>query len=779
MNNHARHTRMTELEVQNERLRAEIALLSDEVARYRTFVEGTDDLIIQVDATGAFRYVNPSAERVFGYTPAQCIGMSAFDLIHPDDRLRTQYAFQTWLQNHEQSATFENRLIHRDGRAFHMLWTINLHYDDQGQLQVANAICRDITAYKQQIEQLLQSETLLHSIADNVPAALFMKDLEGRFVLVNQFAAATLNSDPARLIGIREADLFRPALAEAITRKDQEVIKNARPLPAEYRIPLSDGEHTFSSVRFPIRDAQGAIYATGGIALDITERKHADEQLRLFQDILQTTPLAVAIAPITTALHSYINPAYCQLIGYTAEEFIGMPVTQVFADEPEYIRSLFAQCIEQGTWQGELTYRRKDGTTFPAYLTANVLYDVSGAPNAIVGFVQDLTLRKQQEEALRIFRDIVHNTPVAISNAPVTTGLLSYVNPAYCRLLGYREEELIHQPLSFVFAEDPEYINSAFMQCIREGFWQGEIRYRYRDGTAIPTYLTANILYDENGVPDVAAGFVQDLRPQKAQDARLHLFQLLVENAPDGIAITDSSLHITYANPAFETMFDYQPTVVGRSLEQLIIPEDRPMISTFVQRVQTEGAVRDQMRYQRANGQVFTAQFSGLVIRDDAGNVLGFASINRDITELLRAEQERQLLQEQVITAQQAALRELSTPLMPIAEGVVVMPIIGAIDTARARQIMETLLEGINAHNAEIAILDITGVRVVDTQVAAALLRAAQAARLLGAQVVISGISAEVAQTLVHIGADLHEMVAKQSLQQSIAYALAQRRLMD
>ncbi len=776
MTNHARHTRTTKLEAENERLRAEVAMLSQEAAHYRTFVEGTEDLMIQIDATGAVTYVNSAAERVFGYTPAQCIGMSVFDLTHPDDRLHAQHAFQTWLHNHEQNVVFENRVIHRDGRTFHMRWTINVRDADQGQQQAINAICHDITAYKQQIEQLLQSETLLHGIADNLPGALFVKDLDGRFILVNKFAAATINSDPAHLIGVREADLFQPALAESICKKDRQIVEHAAPLTTEYHVPLSDGEHTLNLVRFPICDAQGVIYATGGIALDITERKHTEEQLQLFQNMLYTTPLAVATAPVTTALHSYTNPAYCQLIGYTADEFHGMPVTQVFADDPEYIMSLFAQCIEQGTWQGELTYRRKDGTTFPAYLTANVLYNASGTPDVVVGFVQDLTAQQQQAEALRIFRDIVHNTPVPISNAPVTTGLLSYVNPAYCRLLGYREEELINQPLSFVFAEDPEYINRAFMQCINEGFWKGEINYRHQDGTIIPTYLTANILYDENGVPDGAAGFVQDLRPQKAQEARLRLFQLLVENAPDGIAFADSTLHIAYANPAFEAMFGYQPTVVGQSLEQLIAPEDRPRMAVFAERAQTEDGIRDHICYQRANGQVFTAQFSGLLIRDDDGNVLGFASINRDITELLQAEQERQVLQERVIAAQQAALRELSTPLMPIAEGVVVMPIIGTIDSTRAQQIMETLLEGINAHTAEIAILDITGVRVVDTQVAAALLRAAQAARLLGAQVVLSGISAEVAQTLVHIGADLREMVAKQSLQQSIAYALNQRR---
>lgn len=85
---------------------------------------------------------------------------------------------------------------------------------------------------------------------------------------------------------------------------------------------------------------------------------------------------------------------------------------------------------------------------------------------------------------------------------------------------------------------------------------------------------------------------------------------------------------------------------------------------------------------------------------------------------------------------------------------------------------METLLEGVSTHRATLAILDITGVRVIDTHVAGALIRAAQAARLLGVEVVLSGISPEIAQTLVHIGVELREMVAKASLRDGIAYAL-------
>ncbi len=100
------------------------------------------------------------------------------------------------------------------------------------------------------------------------------------------------------------------------------------------------------------------------------------------------------------------------------------------------------------------------------------------------------------------------------------------------------------------------------------------------------------------------------------------------------------------------------------------------------------------------------------------------------------------------------------------------MPLIGAIDSARAQQIMETLLEGVAQHRSDVVILDITGVQVVDTQVANALLQAAQAVKLLGAQVILTGIRPHIAQTLVSLGVDLRGIVTRSTLQTGVAYAL-------
>jgi rsbT co-antagonist protein RsbR len=410
-----------------------------------------------------------------------------------------------------------------------------------------------------------------------------------------------------------------------------------------------------------------------------------------------------------------------------------------------------------------------------------------------------------------------------------------------------------------------------------------------QDGTTI-WIRTSKIPLQRDGEIIGVLGNYEDVTFLRQQEDELRTFKLLVENAPDGIAIADLALTLQYTNPALAGMLDYE-TLVGVNVNDIVYPPDLPILQQVVEQVMQGLAPRETVRYVRRDGGLVTVQASALALYDRHGHLSGYASINRDITEqieaeeelrhserrnralleampdlmfLLRAdgvfldykadrsgrlllppeaflgrhvtevlppylaervvyhieqlrltgemqqfeyrldlgdqveeyearmvlsnndililsrniteqrrmERERTAMQEQIIAAQQATLRELSTPLMPIANGVVVMPLIGAIDTARAQQIMETLLYGVAKHHAHVAIIDITGVKVVDTQVAGALMRAAQAARMLGAQVLLTGISPEIAQTLVHIGAELRDLVTKATLQEGIDYAL-------
>jgi len=159
-------------------------------------------------------------------------------------------------------------------------------------------------------------------------------------------------------------------------------------------------------------------------------------------------------------------------------------------------------------------------------------------------------------------------------------------------------------------------------------------------------------------------------------------------------------------------------------------------------------------------------------VRDDSGRVAQITTLSFDITERKQGELEELHRQEAVIEQQSAALLELSTPMLAISEDTVVMPLVGAVDSRRAQQIMEALLSGIASNGAGVAILDITGVSVVDTQVANVLVRAAKAVKLLGAEVVITGIRPEVAQTLIGLGVNLSDIITRSTLRMGIAYAL-------
>ena len=126
---------------------------------------------------------------------------------------------------------------------------------------------------------------------------------------------------------------------------------------------------------------------------------------------------------------------------------------------------------------------------------------------------------------------------------------------------------------------------------------------------------------------------------------------------------------------------------------------------------------------------------------------------------------------ERVIRAQQEAIRELSTPVLPVRERLLILPVIGTVDPLRARQLTEQLLRGIRTNRARVVVMDITGVPAMDATVANHLVLTVEAARLLGATVIVTGLSPELAQTLVNIGVDLSKMDTVGDLQGGIEEA--------
>jgi rsbT co-antagonist protein RsbR len=167
----------------------------------------------------------------------------------------------------------------------------------------------------------------------------------------------------------------------------------------------------------------------------------------------------------------------------------------------------------------------------------------------------------------------------------------------------------------------------------------------------------------------------------------------------------------------------------------------------------------------KIGGRAIPIEYTAAALKDKAGNIIGGLEYILNITE--RVQQEKKL-QEQSRT-----IMEISTPVIKLWDRVIVLPVVGVVDSLRAQQMMQTMLKKITETNAKVIILDIAGVATVDTAVANHLIKIAKATKLMGCRCIISGISPAVAETLVQLGIELGDVTTNSTLQDSLADAFA------
>ena len=263
------------------------------------------------------------------------------------------------------------------------------------------------------------------------------------------------------------------------------------------------------------------------------------------------------------------------------------------------------------------------------------------------------------------------------------------------------------------------------------------------------------------------------------------IFRALAEHATDGIFMSSPQGQITYANRAGYELFghDYEQQGLTGAEFTTLIPrlkvneEDESSLPTADQETLftalQSGGWRGELKQQRQDGSTFDAYNTMFAIRADTEEQVALAAIIRDVTDQKQAELEREQLQQEIIDAQRQALKELSTPIIPVMDHIIVMPLIGSIDSMRTRDITRALLAGISQHRAKVVIVDITGVPFVDSGVANHLNKTIQAARLKGARTIVTGISDAVAETIVDLGIDWSEITTLSDLQTGLAAALS------
>ncbi len=352
-----------------------------------------------------------------------------------------------------------------------------------------------------------------------------------------------------------------------------------------------------------------------------------------------------------------------------------------------------------------------------------------------------------------------------------------YANKAFRELYGMTQEQLynmidapFNEPdFTQQYIKDDEYVFSTgqILEIPREHVT------RY-DGVVRTARTVKSPIRNAAGQVVKTVGVSRDITESSHAEELVSRLAAILEATTDFVMMADLQGRALYLNQAGRRMvgvaadadigafsiFDFQPDP--------IITEQALPTATRV------GVWSGETTIQRRNGGAFPVSQVILAHTTADGYPEFLSTIARDMSDLKQAEEalRQSMVQEEIIRGQAAALAELSTPLIPISDKIVVMPLIGTMDSRRAQQVIETLLKGIATSGALTAILDITGVAVVDTQVANALVRAAQAVQLLGAQVILTGIRPEVAHTLVGLGTDLRGIVTRGSLQSGIAYAV-------
>lgn len=249
------------------------------------------------------------------------------------------------------------------------------------------------------------------------------------------------------------------------------------------------------------------------------------------------------------------------------------------------------------------------------------------------------------------------------------------------------------------------------------------------------------------------------------REARL---QRLISAGPIMIytAVPSGDFSVTYISDNVTRWLGFTPqdfTSNAGFWAERIHPEDAGRLFQALAQLGERESLSQEYRFQHKDGRWRWVRDDMALLRDLEGNPVELVGYWQDVTERRAAED--------TIRRQAEALRQMSTPLIPISEHVMAMPLIGVMDSQRAQLVLSTLLEGIGRSGAKIAILDVTGVALVDTHVASVLIQSAKAAQLMGTQVVITGIRPEVAQVLTTLQVDLGEIVTRGNLQAGIAYA--------
>ncbi len=620
-----------------EQKRNEAILAAEKLSN--AILEQAADAIVICDENGRIMRASKQAQALYGKNllgqrfehafPLRQLDGTAFS---PVDTIDT---------NHRLSA--EARLEH-NGQGVDLLVSVGHLKGARNKLLGSVVTLTDITERKRAEDKIRESKNFLQLVVENVPLRIFWKDCDLRYLGCNtQFAKDAGHSSPNELTGKTDFEMGWKDQAELYRTDDKEVLDSGvAKLDIEEPQTTPDGNTIWlRTSKVPLRDKDNQIIGILGLYQDITERRQAEEHLKLFRTLLDNSSDAIEVLdPVTLRLLD-VNETQCRELGYSREELLSMKITDIDpAFNAELNKTIEAKIRLSGGARFESVHRREDGSTFPVEVSSKLIE--LDKPYAL-NIVRDITERKQAEEQIHRQAERLTTTLESITDAFFTVDRewrFTFLNREAERLLKRTRAELTGRDF---WTEFPDTIGSTF---------EREYRRAMADNKAVgfeEFYPPLNTWFDVRAYPSEQglAVYFRDITEAKrtAEEIKFKNTMLLTqqETSLDAILVVDENGQIISYNQRFIELWRLSPQLVSARM-------DAPVLQSVVEQVENPEAFAARVQYlvehrdeksreelSLKDGRVID-RYSAPVAGAD-GKYYGRVWYFRDITERKKAEQ--------------------------------------------------------------------------------------------------------------------------------------------
>ena len=639
-----------------QRKRAEEALRESE-ERHRLLVTQASDIIYRTDVMGRFTFVNPTATRIMKYSEQELLGLRFIELIRSDQQQAAERFYGQQFVRKRLSTYYEFPAIAKDGSEVWIGQHVQVLQED-GTVVGFQAVARDITERKRVeqkqdrlIEDLTQSQQHFQTLFNWTPSAVGISTVaEGRFCNVNDGFSRLTGYTREEVIGrtTLELGLWADPLERATVLR--EILEQGYLHNQEGLLRTKSGE--IRSLMVSVDSIQlGSTPCLIYLAHDITERKRAEEALRLAKFSVDRAADAVYwIDPQAKVLD--VNEAASLMLGYSKEELCAMTVHDLNPDfQTDMWPGFWAETQRRGTMEFETAHRAKDGRLIPIEVSVNYLSHEGKEYHC--AFVRDITERKRAEEELRrseaFITSVVENLPNMIFVKDAKDLKFVRFNKAGEALLGHFREVLIGKSDYDLFPkEEADFFTSKDRQVLEAGSLldipEEPIETKHQGLRILHTRKIP--IYDEKGEPQYLLGISEDITNRKrAEEARKESeerYRSIFENAVEGIFQTTRDGKYVEVNPALARMYGYDSpedliAAITNIASQLYVDPGRR--DEFVRLMQEQEEVTGfEALVYRKDGSFIWISENVRTRRDPAGVLVGYEGTVEHITERKLAE---------------------------------------------------------------------------------------------------------------------------------------------